>query len=169
MYTEEFILIPKRMFMSTQPAKSEIFDNPVYKQKATQLSLIQRNMLQNPEKSEKEDGAVQTEPSINVETDHEQKEEPMSDDSEIEPIVKKSTTTTFQSKMRNFGVMEKNKIGRAEIILNKILESPTISIEDPGGIIHIDNQPLGLKASTFCITHSSQQRKLTFKNILEHY
>ena len=53
MYTEEFILIPKRMFMSTQPAISEIFDNPVYKQKATQLSLIQRNMFQKPEKSEK--------------------------------------------------------------------------------------------------------------------
>ena len=53
MYSEEFILIPKRMFMSSQPAKSEIFDNPVYKQKATQLSLIQRNMLQNPEKMKK--------------------------------------------------------------------------------------------------------------------
>ena len=53
MYTEEFILIPRRIFMSTQPAKSEIFDNPVYKQKATQLSLIQRNMFQKPEKSEK--------------------------------------------------------------------------------------------------------------------
>ena len=61
----------------------------------------------------------------------------MSDDSEIEPIVKKSTTTTFQSIMRDLGVMEKNKIGRAEIILNKILESPTVSIKDPGGIIHI--------------------------------
>ena len=75
----------------------------------------------------------------------------MSDDSEIEPIVKKSTTTTFQSIMRDLGVMEKNKIGRAEIILNKILESPTISIEHPGGIIHIDNQPLGLKASSFFV------------------
>ena len=65
--------------------------------------------------------------------------------------VKKGTTTTFQSIMRDLGVMEKNKIGRAEIILNKILESPTISIEDPGGIIHIDIQPLGLKASTFFV------------------
>ena len=158
MYTEEFILIPKRMFMSTQPAKSEIFDNPVYKQKATQLSLIQRNLFQKPEKSEKEDGAVQIEPSINVETVHEEKEESMSDDSEIEPIVKKSTTTTFQSIMRDLGVMEKNKIGRAEIILNKILESPTVSIEDPGGIIHIDNQPNGLKAST-CLYNTQQSTK----------
>ena len=98
MYTEEFNLNPKRMFMSTQPAKREISDNPVYKQKATQLSLIQRNMFQKLENSEKEDGAVQTEPSINVETDHEEKKEPMSDDSEIEPIVKKSTTPPFGQK-----------------------------------------------------------------------
>ena len=34
----------------------------------------------------------------------------MSDDSEVVPIVKKSTTTTFQSIMRDLGVMEKNKI-----------------------------------------------------------
>ena len=71
--------------------------------------------------------------------------------------------------MRDLGVVEKNKIARAEIILNKTIESPTVSIEDPGGILLIDNQPLGLKASTFCITHSSQQRNLIFKNILERY
>ena len=56
--------------------------------------------------------------------------------------------------MRDLRVMEKNKIGSAEIIPNKILESPTVSIEDPGGIFHIDNQPLGLKASTFL--HNTQ-------------
>ena len=78
-----------------------------------------------------------------------EKKEPMSNDSEIEPIVTKSTTTTFQSIVRDLGVMGKNKIGRAEIILNKRLESPTVSIEDPGGISHIDNQRLGLNASTF--------------------
>ena len=135
MHTEEFILNPKRMFMSTQPAKIEIFANPVYKQKATQLSLIRRNRLKQPEKREKEDGAVRTEPSINVETDHEEKEETISDDSEIEAFVKKSTTTTFQLIIRDLGVMEKSKLGRAEIILNKILESLTVSIEDPSGII----------------------------------
>ena len=73
----------------------------------------------------------------------------MSDNSETEPIVKKSTTTTFQSIKKDLGVMEKNKIGRAENILNKIIESPTVPIQDPGGIIHFENQPLGLKASTF--------------------
>ena len=62
--------------------------------------------------------------------------------------------------MRDLGVMEKNKIGRAEIILNKILQSPTISIEDSGGIIHIDNQPLGLKASTFLYNTQQSTKKI---------
>ena len=83
----------------------------------------------------------------------------MSDDREIEPIVKKRTTT-FQSIIRDLGEMEKNKIGRAEIILNKILESTTVSIEDPGGIIHIDNQPLGLKASTFLYNTEQSTKKI---------
>ena len=49
-HTEEFILIPKRIIILTQRAKSETFDNPVYKQKATQLSLFQRNLFQKPGK-----------------------------------------------------------------------------------------------------------------------
>ena len=83
------------MFMSTQPVKKEVFDNPVYKQKAMQLSLTQRNMLQKQEKSEKEDGAIQTEPRIKVETDLEEKEKPISDDSENEPLVKKVQLQRF--------------------------------------------------------------------------
>ena len=93
----------------------------------------------------------------------------MRDDSEIEHVVKKSTTTTFSSIMRDLGVMERNKIGRAEINLKKILESPTVSIEYPGGIIHIDNQPLGLKASIFLYNTQQSTKKLIFKNILERY
>ena len=40
MHAEEFVLIPKRMFMSKNQTKEEIFDNPLYQQKATQLSLL---------------------------------------------------------------------------------------------------------------------------------
>ena len=30
MHAEEFVLIPKRMFISKNPTKEEIFDNPIY-------------------------------------------------------------------------------------------------------------------------------------------
>ena len=78
-------------------------------------------------------------------------------------LSKKSTTTTFQSIKKHLGMMEENDIGRAEIILNKILDSPTVSIEDPGGILHFEHEPFGL--NLFCISHSSQQRTLIFRAI----
>ena len=44
MHAEEFVLIPKRMFMSKQPLKNEILDNTAYRNKAAQLTLMQRTM-----------------------------------------------------------------------------------------------------------------------------
>ena len=43
MQAEEFVLIPGRMFISKNPIKEEIIDNPIYQQKANQLSLLQRS------------------------------------------------------------------------------------------------------------------------------
>ena len=53
MHTEEFILIPKRIFLPHQTVKNEILENPNYEQKAAQLSLFQRNQSEKPQKEEK--------------------------------------------------------------------------------------------------------------------
>ena len=50
MHSEEFILIPKRLFISKQQAKCEILDNPIYHLKAAQLSLFQGNQSTDREK-----------------------------------------------------------------------------------------------------------------------
>ena len=60
MHTEEFILIPKRIFASHQPVKKEVLDNPLYKQKTAQLSLLQRNQSNSTEKPEKAVEPVET-------------------------------------------------------------------------------------------------------------
>ena len=44
MHAEEFVLIPKRMFISKNPTTEEIFDNPRYQQKTFQLPLLQRTI-----------------------------------------------------------------------------------------------------------------------------
>ena len=62
--------------------------------------------------------------------------------------------------MNYFGIMEKNQNRNSRDFFS-ILEFPTVSNEDPGGIIHIDNQPFGLKA--LCIIPSSQERKLILR------
>ena len=92
MYTEEFILIPKRLFISKQPAKSEILDNPIYQQKAAQLSLFQRNQSTDTEKPAQEVGTAEpmrdNSKITMVPKEQEETSEAPSDDSEIEPIVK---------------------------------------------------------------------------------
>ena len=60
MHAEEFVLIPKRLFISKNPAKEKIFDNPVYQQKATQLSLLQRSNPNFEQSSGKKDADTST-------------------------------------------------------------------------------------------------------------
>ena len=114
MQTEEFFLIQKRMFITKKPQKSEVIDNPQYKNKAIQLSLMQRNKLRedrgktdrwiqtdptNIERDvDKADRVVQTDPTI---FNEEEKMEASSDDSEMDPIVtKKPTAESFESIMK---------------------------------------------------------------------
>ena len=58
MHAEEFVLIPKRMFMSKQPLKSENLDNPANRNKAAQLTLMQRNIPSSEGSVERADGVV---------------------------------------------------------------------------------------------------------------
>ena len=53
MHAKEFVLIRKRRFISKNQTKEEIFDNPKYHQKATQLSLLQRSNPNFEQSSEK--------------------------------------------------------------------------------------------------------------------
>ena len=92
MHSEEFVLIPKRMFMSKQPLKSEILDNPAYRNKAAQLTLMQRNMPSSEDSAERTDGVVQTEPVLTErekQVDEPEKMDSISDHNEIDPAVAK--------------------------------------------------------------------------------
>ena len=63
MHAEEFVLITKKMFVSKQPTRTEILDNPIYKQKAAQLSDLQRN---NPTNFESKEATEQESNKTNI-------------------------------------------------------------------------------------------------------
>ena len=135
------------MFLSHQPVKNEILQNPKYEQKAAQLILTQRNQSEKPQKEEK---PVETMSSVyeNKEATKEEITEPVSEDSEIEPILMKQKISQFESIISELETMEKGKIKRSDILLEHIMQSDVISI---GGndILHINKEPLGVKISTF--------------------
>ena len=109
MHTEEFILIPKRLFISKQSAKSEILDK--YQQKAAQLSLFQRNQSTDTEKPAQALGTAEPMRDNNeitgVPKEQEETSEAHSDDSEIEPKQKTFDPVTIISEL---GSMKKVKL-----------------------------------------------------------
>ena len=138
-------------------------ENPIYEQKAAQLSLFQRNQSEKPEKEEK---PVETMSSVyeNKEATKEEISEPVSEDSEIEPILKKQKISQFESIMSELESMEKNKIRRSEILLEHIMQSDVISIRG-NDVLHINKEPLGVKISTFLYNLQQTTKKLTLKSI----
>ena len=116
------------MFISKNPTKEETFDNPIYQHKATQLSLLQRSNANFEQSSGKKDADTSTHRmntrtrSIGDETCHPDdviSESFVSDDSEIEPVVKKRKDSGFDSIMLELKLMDENKTKRAAKILKK--------------------------------------------------
>ena len=100
MNAEELVLIPKRMFISINPTTEEFFDNPIYQRNTTQLSLLHRSNpdLEHSSVTKLQDVDTSTDKlimrtrSIGDGTsypDDVKTESFVSEDSKIEPVVKK--------------------------------------------------------------------------------
>ena len=73
----------------------------------------------------------------------------MSHDSEIEPVVKKRKDSAFDSIMLELKLMDESKTKRASIILKKIFDSNTVSISAENNVLHIEDEPRGVKVTNF--------------------
>ena len=134
MHAEEFVSIPKRMFISKNLTKEEIFDNPMYQQKTTQLAILRRKNPHFEQNNEKkvQDADTNTDRSIKrtkksgdatSDADDVGTESFFSDDSGIEPIVKKKRDSAFDSIMLEQKLVDENRTKSAAIILSKIFNS----------------------------------------------
>ena len=135
------------MFFSHQTVKIEILENPIYEKKASQLSLFQRNQSEKPQKEEKP-VEIMSNVHKNKEATKEETSEPDSEDSEIEPILKKQIVSQSESIKSEFEPMGKNQIKRSEFLVEHITQSDVISIEG-NDELYINKEPLGVKISTF--------------------
>ena len=85
----------------------------------------------------------------------------VSDDSEIEPVVKKRKDSAFDSVMLELKLMDENKTKRAAIILKKIFDSDTVSISEENNVLHIEDEPQGVKVTNFLYNLQQPMKKLT--------
>ena len=60
MHTEEFVLIPRKMYANDQPEIAQLLNNKNVRQKGKQISLLQRNKSQPAPSTTQQDTQQQT-------------------------------------------------------------------------------------------------------------
>ena len=84
----------------------------------------------------------------------------VSDDSEIEPVVKKRKDSAFDSIMLELRLMDENKTKNAAIILKKFFDSDTVSISEENNVLHIEDEPQGVKVTNFLYNLQQPTKKI---------
>ena len=84
----------------------------------------------------------------------------VSDDSEIEPVVKKWKDSAFDSIMLELKLMDENKTKRAAIILKKNFDSDTVSISEENNVLHIEDEPQGVKVTNVLFNLQQPTKKM---------
>ena len=150
MNAEEFILIPKERYLQDRPITEQILYNPDIGQKKMQLSLLQRNVIDQNKSVEENANDV----SI---TDERAKQ--LKDD-----IFKQIST------------LNDNQKKKSDFIFSQIEKSEKLIIDDDG-ILHVEGAPTGLPVSTFLYTLQQPNKKfneklyktiLNYMNVPEH-
>ena len=162
MHTEEFILIPKRMFASHQLVKKKFWTISFINRKLHSCLFCKKNQLNSIEKPEKAVEPVETADKM-IETAEEEKREHMTEDSENEPVVKNKKSKVFDSILLELDFMNKKQIKRSKIRLDLINESETVTVES-NDVLHVNKETLGIKAQYFCTICSNQLKKLTLQS-----
>ena len=181
MYAEEFILIPKRMYMSKVSAeKREILENANIKRKAAQLSLLQRQKsalkpisttpLNTTPKSiqtqtpEMKTIAVNTVGSDSDEIEYEGDDEEENDieQTKEEEKMEVDGDKLSQKQILNalMSTMDKSKYSKAVEILDIIINTKGLTWEGSEGIIHIEDEPTKIKIVQFLYNLQQPTKKL---------
>ena len=78
-----------------------------------------------------------------------------------EPIVKNRRESAFESKTLELKLVDKNKIKRAAINLNKMFNANSVSISEETNILPIVDQPQGVDVTSFLYNLQQLTKQLT--------
>ena len=168
-------MIHKQIIISKNATKEENFDNPIYQQKATQLSFLQRSNANLEQRSRKKlqdvdtstDRLITRKRSIGDETGDldDLKKSFVSDDRETELVVKKRKDSAFDSIMKELKVMDENKKKERQFFCKKFFESDSVSISEENNVLYIEDEPQVVKVTNFLYNLQQSNKKLTRKSI----
>ena len=186
MAAEEFVLIPKHMYIRDQPHAAHILLDNSIKHKKPQLSYLNRLRPLNESAKTTTTSAIDTpavipptpEPPIVAKAENNPKKQALpltsqddddddddgddDDDegNEMEKSVELSEALSTERILLQLQLMDEHKFKRAKKVLEVIKKSERVQINKDNEEIYVDKVPTGLKASVFLYDIQQQTKKL---------
>ena len=173
MTAEEFILIPKHLYVKEQPHAAHVLHDNNIKHKNAQLSYLNRLRPQLPPQTSKTIATKETF-TDNVEPQQEQLKL-LTDDEEVpvervkDKILEEKHNRQTESILGQLQVLVDKKFVRAKTVLEIIENSERVTINRDNEVIYVDEVPTRLKATIFLYDIKQPTKKLhnpAFINIL---
>ena len=130
MASDEFVLIPRSMYVREQPQIAQILETPSVSNKALQISMIQRQQKERNNRDSANE--VATEPEING-------------------LTVENNEDVQQKVLQELKSLPKTKLQRAEIILSQIFNSKTVDIDNNNNLV-VNGFDTKLPVANFCTT-----------------
>ena len=162
MHTEEFVLIPRQMYANEQPQITQLLNNKNVRDKAKQISLLQRSKVPPAPSTPQQDTQQQTDNALETVKDElnettDEKIPRLKSSPEVSPEIKERV-------LRDIKHLDRKKFEKASIILEKIEESESLSLDQTSRLM-VNNSGTGILVADFLYDLQQTTSKLS----LEHY
>ena len=157
MHTEEFVLIPRQMYANEQTQITQLLNNENVREKAKQISLLQRSKSPSAPSTPQPDTQQQTDNILETVKD------------ELNETRDEKIDTTFSTEirervLRDIKHLDRKKFEKASIILEKIEESESLSLDQTSRLM-VNKSSTGILVADFLY----DLHQTTSKLALDHY
>ena len=165
MTAEEFVLIPKHLYIKEQPHAARVLHNNAIKDKNAQLSYLNRLRPQLPPQTSKTTATKGTFTENAAEPQQEQLEL-LTDDEEVkverdkDEILEEKNECQTESNLGQLQVLEGKKYIRGKTILEIIKKSERVTINHDNEVIYVNKVPKRFKAAIFLDDIQQPTKKL---------
>ena len=157
MHTEEFVLIPRQMYANEQPQIAQLLNNKNFREKAKQISLLQRSKSPPSPSTTQQDTQQQTDNILENAKDE-------LNETRDDKIDTKVSTEIRERVLRDIKHLDRKKFEKASIILEKIEESESLSLDQTSRLV-VNKSSTGILVADFLYDLQQTTSKLS----LEHY
>ena len=157
MHTEEFVVTPRQIYANEQPQFSQLLNNRNVREKAKQISLLQRSKSPQAPSTTQQDTQQQTDNILeNIKDDL--------NETRDDKIDSKILTEIRERVLRDIKHLHRKKFEKASIILKKKEESESLSLDQTSRPM-VNRSSTGLLVADFFYDLQQTTSKLS----LEHY